>query len=186
MAKSNRTKATGFKVSGFQGCNEDLEPRSNGNGAPLGHSFEELAVSLKRYPDAKPAPLTERDRLVGFYGNCVLGARWRGLAQRGESPGLSGPVGPTENCRQDIQCRDGQTRRQRVRSNLPSGLLMVRRKLGRSGAASTAISILDSTTMDESPRGDVWLARPGEVTAFSSTYGGMIPVKGKDAKSPQL
>jgi len=100
-----------------------------------------LAVSLKRYPDTKPA-LMELGRPAGFFGNCARGA------QRGEPIGIqriqsrqppscvrvdsrerlslrgrarASVATRIENRRLGIRCHDGQRMRQRVPLNLPSG-----------------------------------------------------------------
>jgi hypothetical protein len=77
-----------------------------------------------------------------------------------------------------FRCHDAQRRRLRVRLNLPSGLLMARRKLGRVGEQ---LQPRDSRSADESPRGDDWAGPDpgGSHRQFPSTPEGWFPVKGK-------
>ena len=143
-------------------------------------------------PDTHPAKLfMELDRLANLCCNGVPGARWRGSAQRGGSLGLS-RVGPTDDRQLGIRCHGGQNRRQRVRSNLPSGLLDVT-ETGRTPSvherAAATLNPLWILLMNP-PGGDGWIAKPGEITAsfhlFSIHFGGMVSREGEDAKSPQL
>ena len=120
--------------------------------------------------------LTERDRLAGFFGNCVLGARWDRLGW------ARTPMSSRPRCRRGILCRGGLRRRLLVPSNLPSGLLNGRQKLASREAASDAR--LSCTRSDESPVRDVWRARTGGShryfqLRFPSTSEGRVPVKGK-------
>ncbi len=78
-------------------------------------------------------------------------------------------VEPTED-RLGIQCHDGQKRRQRVRSNLPSGA-----PNGRNGDGASPVS-----TLMNPPRGMPGGARPGgSHRLFPSTPEGWFPVMGR-------
>src|SRR5208282_1647236 len=112
MAKNNRFDS--FKV----------ETRPARHPAPKGaFDFEELAVSLKRYPDTnRTRLLMELDRPANLFGSRAVGARWSGLAQRDGSPGPSS-AGPTDDRRLGIRCHDGRKKHLPVRLNVPSGLL---------------------------------------------------------------
>ncbi len=94
-----------------------------------------------------------------FFGNCAVGARWSGLAQRGGSLGPRS-AGPTDDRRLGIRCHDGRKKHLPVRLNLPSGLLY------------------------ESPGGEYPTRAnrgksPLTSICFSIHYGGMASVKGK-------
>ena len=121
----------------------------------------------------------ELNRAAGFFGNCDLGSRWRRSAQRGGLPGLTWlrRVGPTANQRLGMRCHDGQKRRQRVRSNHPSGLLMARRKLdGRE-------QLQPRYSFNESPGGTPGRNQTGGSHRYlhllSIRFGGMGPVTGE-------
>ena len=97
------------------------------------------------------------------------------MAQRGGRFGLKS-VGPAEDRRLGFRCHDGQRRRLRVRSNLPSGLLMARRKLAGSGSSlSREILVL----LMNPPEGMPGRARPGGKSPPVSIHsGGMVSREG--------
>jgi hypothetical protein len=126
----------------------------------------------------------EPDRPAGACDNCAPGGRW---ARRHGPPGRfsAGRIQSTGN---RILCRDGQRRRQRVPSNLPSGLLMARLKAGPVGEQLEPRNFR-SLHCCESPEGMPGCAKPGDVTAcfrlllpttcLPSNREGWPPVMGK-------
>lgn len=101
------------------------------------------------------------DRPASLFGNRDVGARWSGLAQRGELPG---PIsaGLLDDRRLGIRCHDGQKRHPRIRSNFPSGLLILRTR----GQPRPLTQLLNP------PEGNAWpKAKPrGNHRYFSSAF----------------
>jgi len=130
---------------------------------------------------------TERGRLASFLGLCAQGELWLGRALRGGLPVLAslGLAGTTGNRRLAVRYHDGQMKQQRVRSNLPSGLLLGQRRRDKLRLYTSFNSL------DESPEGIAWHwpgrgKSPLVSSAFSIHSGGMVSREGDDAKSPQL